>query len=75
VHQPPVQPPLGVLTGLGPVDQPQVLGGDPGGGDLSVDVADVQAGQQPVPGDVGEVFVPAAQDRRIRYSGSSLRPR
>jgi hypothetical protein len=36
---------LGVLSGLGAVDQAQVLGGDPGGGDLTVDVVDVQAGQ------------------------------
>jgi hypothetical protein len=31
------------------------------GGDLPVDVADVEPGQQPVPGHVGQVFVAAAQ--------------
>ena len=45
----------------GAVQQSQVLGGDPGGGDLPVDVADVQPGQQPVPGAVGQVLVAAAQ--------------
>ncbi len=59
----------GGVAVLGAVQQPQVLVGDSGGGDLPVDVADVQLGQQPVPGEVGEVFEAAA-----RYSGSSLRP-
>ena len=72
VHQPPVQPPLGVVAGLGAVHQPQVLGGDPGGGDLPVDVADVEPGQQPVPGDVGQVFVSAAQDPPDRVQRVAL---
>jgi hypothetical protein len=57
-----VQPPLSLVAGLGAEQQPQVLGGDPRGGDLPVDVTDVQPGQQPVPGDVGPVFVTAPQD-------------
>jgi hypothetical protein len=37
------------------------LGGDPGGGDSPVDVADLESSQQPVPGDVAEAFVAAAE--------------
>jgi hypothetical protein len=75
VLEPPVQPPLSLVTGLGPVQQPQVLGGDPGGGDLPVDVAGVEPGQQPVPGDVGEVLVTAAQDPPDRVRRVALAAR
>jgi len=69
MHPPPVQPPPSLVAGLGAVEQPQVLGGDPGGSDLSVDVADVEPGQQPVPGQVGQVLVPAAQDPPLKMTG------
>jgi hypothetical protein len=50
VGEPAVQPLLGPSAITGLVDQPQVLGGDPGGADLGVAVAGLQAGQQPGPG-------------------------
>jgi hypothetical protein len=39
VLEPPVQPAFGVVAGRGPVDQPQVLSGDPRRGDPSIAVA------------------------------------
>jgi hypothetical protein len=44
------------------VEQPQVLGGDPGRGHVAVGVAEVEPAQQPDPGQVGVVVVVAAQD-------------
>ena len=44
------------------VEQPQLLSGDPRGGDFAVGVAEVQAVQQPGPGQVRVVVVAAAQD-------------
>jgi hypothetical protein len=60
------QPAVEGVLGADPVgageDQPQVLGGDPGSGELLVGgVAGVQAGEQPRPGAVGVVLMAAAQ--------------
>jgi hypothetical protein len=44
------------------LDRAQLLGGDPGGGDLTVVVAGLHAGQQPRPRSVGEVLGAAALD-------------
>ena len=71
MDQPPVQLPFRGFARSGPVQEPQVLRGDPRG-DLSVDVADVEPGQQPVPGDIGQVFVASAQHPADRVQRITL---
>jgi hypothetical protein len=60
------------------VDQPQVLGGDPGPGELLVGgVTGVEPGQQPSPRSVGVVIVAAAQqpaDAVERITGTAAVP-
>ena len=49
---------LGRAGGVGvAVEQAQLLGGDPGRGDLAVGVAGAEPGQQPLPGAPGVVVV------------------
>ena len=67
VGEPPVERRSGAVPVGFVVDQPQVLGGDPGPGKLLVGgVTGVEPGEQPGPGPLGVVVVAAAQQRRIR---------
>ena len=59
--EPGQQPPLGLSSGLGLVDQPEVLGGDPSSGDLLVIVAGVESDQHPGPGVLTVMIVSATQ--------------
>jgi len=43
------------------VEQPQLLGGDPGSADLLVVVAGLESGDHPHPGSFGVVFVAASE--------------
>ena len=60
-HDPVVEPGCGVFAITAAVDGAQLLGGHPGGGDLTVFVAGLDASQQPRPPGVGEVFGAPAQ--------------
>jgi len=61
VHQQPVEQVLGAGAVWCPVEQPQVLGGDPRRADLPAGVAGLEAGEQPAPGSVGQGAGAAAQ--------------
>ena len=62
VHEPFVEPCLGCGAAGRGVDPSEVLGRDPGEPDLLIDVAGVQAGQQPRPGMLAQVLGTAAKD-------------
>ena len=57
-----MEQPVGASPIAAVVDQPEVLGGDPGSGELFIrGVAGVEAGQQPLPGALGVVVMASAQ--------------
>ena len=68
---PPLQTRLGGAAFRGPVKRPQVLSGDPGMGDLLVDLPGLQPAEQPVPDPLGEVLAPPGEGV-LRRSTSCL---
>ena len=62
VGQPPVEQPVGASPIAAVVDQPEVLGGDPGSGELLIrGVTGVEAGQQSLPRALAVVVIASAQ--------------
>ena len=65
-HGPVVETGAGLIAIAAAVDRAEFLGGDPGGGDLAVMVAGLDAGQQARPAGGGEMLAPRRSTRRIR---------